>query len=124
MPTKTARFKPGHEVSFTASAAITGGQLVEVTGARTVAPAAAASSKAIGYAQRDAASGASVPIFLVGGGVVLATASGAVAAGDQIVTAAAGAAATSATPATGTRIGIALTAAASGADFELLLSPA
>jgi predicted RecA/RadA family phage recombinase len=50
--------KPGQAIPMTASAAITGGQLVRVSGSGTVAPTSAASADWLGVAAQDAASGA------------------------------------------------------------------
>ncbi len=49
--------------SFTTTAAVTGGQLVESTGDGTCAAAGATSQKVLGVAAFDAASGASVNVF-------------------------------------------------------------
>ncbi|MGN0126069.1 MAG: capsid cement protein [Rhodococcus sp. (in: high G+C Gram-positive bacteria)] len=86
------RFAPGTDVTFTASAAVTGGQLVAITGARTVGPAAAGSSAWIGVAAHDAANGAKV--LVQSGGIHELTATGAIAAGANVIAAAAGAVAT------------------------------
>jgi hypothetical protein len=51
--------------SYTASATITGGQLVEMTGDNTVGPAGATSQKVAGVAAFDAASGAKVTVFSI-----------------------------------------------------------
>lgn len=126
MPDYVPRFKPGSSVPSTASAAITGGQLVGVSGSGTVAPTAAAQPSWLGVAAFDAASGARVTVHC--GGVQRIVASGAVAAGDVLVAAAAGqvstvAAVTTPTAAdvTNTRaiVGTALTSAASGALVDV-----
>ena len=106
-------FKPGQAVTLKASAAITGGQVVEVTGSGTVGPAGAASTKVIGVAAFDAATNDNVTVY--SGGVQHGTASGAVTAGDVVQAGAAG------TIATGTTapVGIALTTAANGADVRV-----
>lgn len=85
-------FAPGTAVTYTASAAITGGQLVAITGNRTVGPAGAGSSAWIGVAAHDAANGAKV--LVESGGVHELAAPGAVAAGANVIAAAAGAVAT------------------------------
>ena len=82
-------YTPGQVASFTASATITGGQLVEVTGVGTVGPAGAASAKVIGVAAFDAASGARVSVH-IGKVVQEATASGSITAGDNLKAAASG----------------------------------
>ena len=107
-------FKPGQAITLKASAAITGGQLVEITGNGTVGPAGAASTKVVGVAAFDAATNASVTIFR--GGVQHATAAGAVTAGDVVQAGAAG------TVATGTTdpVGLALSTAADAADVRFV----
>lgn len=59
-------FKPGQAVTRQASAAITGGQLVRVSGNGTVAPTTAASADWFGVAAFDAANGAHVGVFTSG----------------------------------------------------------
>lgn len=119
-----AEYLPLHDDgdSFTrsASAAITGGQLVRVSGSGTVAPVSAASADWLGVAAFDASSGDNVTVFC--GGVQRLTASGAVTAGDIVVGAASGQVATNAAPAAGQQVGIALTTAASGALVEVKFS--
>lgn len=96
----------------TASAAITGGQLVEVTGNGTVGPAGAASTKVIGVAAHDAASGAKVSVYCrdtlhettVG-------TSGDMLAGDQVKAGAAGTIVKDASPAVLVTIGVCTTGA-------------
>lgn len=113
----TPVFTPGQTVSLTASGTIVGGQLVEVSGNGTVAAAAAGSTKAIGVAAFDVATGARVTVH-IGKVVQEATASGAVNAGDMLAAAANGQVAASATPAVGAQIGVAITTAASGAKVR------
>lgn len=105
-------FKPGQAITLKASATITGGQLVAVSGSGTVAPAGAASTAVVGMAAFDAALNDNVTIFA--GGVQNCTASGAVTAGDPVIAAAAGAVATSATPPAGQQVGVALSTATNG----------
>lgn len=121
--------KPGREITRDASAAITGGQLVGVSGSGTVAPAAAVQASWVGVAGFDAASGDKVTVYT--GGVQRITASGAVTAGDFLVAASSGqvstlAAVTTPTAAdvTNTRaiVGIALTTAANGALVEVQMA--
>ena len=100
----------GGAVTFTASAAITGGQVVEVTGDRTVGPSTAASAKAVGTAAHDAASGAKVVVHLPGP-VDTAVSAAAILAGAKVEAAAAGKIQTATT---GYVLGIALTAAGAG----------
>lgn len=73
-----------------ASAAIIGGRLVENTGAGTVGPAGAASIKVLGVAATDAATGSKVQVWPLAGLTHRVTASGAVAAGDNLAAGAAG----------------------------------
>ena len=104
-------FAPGQDVTYTASAAVTGGQLVAVTGNRTVGPAAAGSSAWIGVADHDAASGTKVNV--TSGGIHELAASGAVAAGANVIAAASGAVATIGAEADYSKIvGVAIAAAA------------
>jgi hypothetical protein len=56
-------YTPGQAFTLTASAAITGGQLLEVTGSGTVGPAAAGSVKVVGVAAFDCASGARITVW-------------------------------------------------------------
>ncbi|WP_420179680.1 capsid cement protein [Paenarthrobacter sp. TA1.8] len=109
-------FQPGDPVTFTASADVTGGQLVVVTGNRTVGPAGANTVAWVGTAAFDAKAGDKVTVLK--GGVQKIVASGAIAAGALVVAAAAGkvsalAAVTTPTPADVTNsraiVGIALT---------------
>lgn len=122
MPDFTPPFKPGHAVTFTASAAVTGGQLVEVTGPMQVGPAAAGSAKVIGQPGHDATAGTPVTVHLPGKTVTAATASGAVTAGDHVKAAAGGRVAkfTPGTDAETTRVGLAITTAADGATVRLI----
>ena len=106
------KFKPGQAVTFSATAAIRGGQVVEVSGNRTVAPAGAASAKAIGTAGHDVASGGKLVVHLAGP-VDTAKAAAAVLAGAKVE---AGAAGTVQTATTGLVLGIALTAAGDAGD--------
>jgi len=109
-------FKPGQAVTLKASATITGGQLVEVTGSGTVGPAGAASTKVVGVAAFDAATNDNVTIFA--GGVQHGAASGTVTAGDVVQAGAAG------TIASGTTapIGVALSTATTGNDVRVLFN--
>lgn len=84
---------PGQALVATASAAITAGQIVEVSGNDTVAPADAASVKWLGVAAFDAVAGNRVTIHA--GGTQAPAASGTVTAGDQVAVAADGKVATS-----------------------------
>ena len=84
------KFKPGLAVTFTATTVITGGQVVEVTGNRTVGvPTAAASTKAIGTAAQDAAIGDTLTVHLAGP-VDTMTSAAAIAAGAAVEASTAG----------------------------------
>lgn len=83
-----AHFKPGAAVTFTTTAVVSGGQLLAVSGNRTVAPAGAGSSAWIGVAAFDAASGAKVTVE--SGGVHELASTGAIAAGANVIAGAAG----------------------------------
>lgn len=110
-------YKPGQAITRQASAAITGGQVVVVTGDGTVGPSAAASAAFVGVAAFDAAVGDQVTVHK--GGVQRPVASGAVAAGDIVVTAAAGRVVTNAAPGAGQQVGIALSTAADGESVDV-----
>lgn len=108
------KFKPGAAVTFTVSADVTGGRLVIVTGNRTVGPATADLATVIGVAAYDAVAGDPVTVFLRPSGVQELTASGAIAAGAKVISAATGKIATIGAGAN--PIGIALEAAANDGD--------
>lgn len=73
-----------------ASATVTGGRLVEVTGNGTVGPAGAASVKVLGVAATDAATGAKVQVWPLAGVTHRVLGTGAIAAGDNLAAGAAG----------------------------------
>ena len=105
---------PGKALPIPASATITGGQLVAVSGNGTVAPASAGTAAWLGVAAFDAASGAVVTVHC--GGTQELVASGGVSAGAVVVAGAAGTVATAGTgenaPDAAAVIGVALTTAA------------
>lgn len=108
-----------------ASAAITGGQVVAVSTAGNVAPTGAASATAVGVAAFDAASGARVSVWPLANCEHECTASGTIAVGDGVVAVAAGAVSTAPTSlataaAAGTLIGIATSAATNGNKVRFL----
>ena len=84
-------YTPGSKVSFAVSAAVTDGQLVEVTGVRTVGPAGAASRKVVGRAMQSGSAVGDVIQVQIFGFIANLTASGTVTAGDEVTAAAAGA---------------------------------
>lgn len=120
-------YKPGEALTLKASAAITGGQLVAVSGSGTVAPAGASVANWVGVAAFDAATNDNVTIFA--DGVQSLTASGAITAGDLVVSAAAGTVSTLAAAgatfvqaeanASRAVVGTALTTAANGAKVRI-----
>lgn len=121
MPDFTPLYKPGQAFSSTTSAAVTGGQLLEVTGDNTVGPAAAGSLKVVGQAAHDAASGQPVTVHGPGRPITEVTASGAIAAGARVKAAAAGqvAAYVDGTDAVTLVVGLALAAAGNGAPVRI-----
>jgi len=105
----TPVFNPGTSYTSTASVAITGGQLLMVTGVDTVGPAAAASVAYVGVAAHDAAVGARVTVHSGVGQIHRTTSTGAITAGQQVQCGAAGVVAVlGGTPAAGQDIGVAL----------------
>jgi hypothetical protein len=99
----------------TASATITTGQVLEVTGSGTLGPAGAASTATVGMAVGNAASGAPVRLYTANG-VWSSTASGGITAGARLVAGAAGTVATIGANTFQTMIGTALTTALNGAQ--------
>lgn len=85
-------YKPGQAVTLKASATITAGQVVAVTGVGTVGPAGAKSAAVVGVAGFDASTNDNVTIY--SGGVQSVLAAGTVTAGDLVVSGAAGTVAT------------------------------
>lgn len=85
---KVLEYPEGRIVNFTAGANITAGQLVEVTGDKTVSPAAADSKAVVGVALADANAGDPVPV--VTRGFAWVTAAAAVTAGGLVKAAANG----------------------------------
>ena len=113
------KFQPATAVTFTASAAVTGGQAVEITGVRTVGPAAAASTKYAGVAGHSAAIGEKVTVHLPGC-VQRIISAGAINAGDRVQCAANGTVAAGTTAPIGTAL---TTAGAAGVAVEVLDRP-
>ncbi|MEV4197023.1 capsid cement protein [Micromonospora globbae] len=104
--------------TYTAGAAITGGQVVELSTADTVIPSAGAGGDVVGVAAHDIGSGGLVNVWPLPGVTHEVTASAAVAVGDNLAAAANGQVATIAQTA-GTAvfshvIGVAATAAGAG----------
>lgn len=103
----------GDAINLTAGAAITGGQVVSVTGNMTVAPTTGPDTKVIGIAAFDAAVGDLVTVYR--GVVFWVTATGAIAAGDKVTSAVNGTVSTIGAGAFATSFGVALEAIAGGA---------
>lgn len=120
------RYFPGDRITFKASAAVTGGRIVAISGNKTVAPAVAGSTAIIGIALFDAAVNEYVTVATIGVWDIRANA--AVAAGDVLTTAGAGVDAGSVTPVTvatqdpRTIVGRAIEAAALGAVVGVYLT--
>lgn len=106
--------------TYTASADVMGGRVVEITGAGSVAHAGADSTKWVGIAAFDAKAGTDVTVFV--GGVQLPTASGAITPGAALACAADGKVAVAASPTPLTFVGIAQTPAADGATVETVFN--
>lgn len=117
MPNYLPVLKPAETMTSTTSAAVTGGQVLVVSGSGTVAPSSAATHAVVGVAAFDAASGAQVTVHK--GGVQRVTASGAITAGDRVMAAAGGAVATLSGTDYSQVVGIALTTAANGAAVDV-----
>lgn len=107
-------------ITLQASATVTGGRLVEMTGSGTVGPAGAASTKVVGVAATDAASGAKVQVWPLPGVVHEVTASGAITAGDGLIAAATGLVSTIGAGTFQQLIGVALTTAADTATCRFI----
>ncbi|MEU8040875.1 hypothetical protein [Streptosporangium sp. NPDC049078] len=82
-------FLPGSVATLTTSGAVTGGQLLAVSGSGTVAPAAAGAANYIGVAAGDAPSGGRVA-FYPRGVIHETVADGDITAGGQLQTGATG----------------------------------
>ncbi|WP_188188046.1 capsid cement protein [Nonomuraea sp. SYSU D8015] len=76
--------------AMTASAAITGGQVVHASGVGTVAPTAGASGSVVGVAAFDAASGTRVTVWPISGVMHETTTPAGVTAGAALASAASG----------------------------------
>ena len=109
---------PGTQITRQASAVITGGQLVMVSGSGTVAPSTAATPSWLGMAAFDAAIGVDVTVYRQAVQTVIA--SGAITAGQHVEAAAAGKVQAHTN---GTNdfniVGLAMTTAADGAPVEV-----
>jgi hypothetical protein len=92
MANYTPLFEEGERRTYSAGAAIAGGQLVYFSADLTVSPTTGATGAWIGVAGHDAASGALVTVYK--GGTHLLVASGAIAVGANVIPAASGQVAT------------------------------
>lgn len=109
------KFPPKTEaITMTAGADITAGQVLIVSGARTVSPSTAASAAAIGTAATNASNGDRVAVLV--GGVQRIVAAGAINAGAHVISAASGRVATIGAGTFDQDLGIALTAATNAGD--------
>lgn len=110
-------FRAGAPVTFTATAAVTGGHPVQVgTADRSVAPAAAGSTTYVGVAGHDAGVGDKVAVE-IGNPVHLLIAAEAIPRGSKVEAAGSGRVRVATT---GTVIGLALNTAAAGAAVQTL----
>lgn len=114
------RFAPGNGVTFTATTAVTGGQLVEVSGDRSVA-LATGSAPVVGQAAYDALAGSMVTVIGVGM-VLTAVPTGVVVAGDRLKVGPDGTVAkhVAGTDPDSAAIGLALTGSAAGDVIEFV----
>lgn len=117
----SALHRDGETITRTTSGAVTGGQLLIVSGSGTVAASSAATHSWLGVAAFNAASGALVTVLR--GGVQRLTASGGITAGNTVEAAASGAVAAH-TNGTGdvNIVGVALTTATDGNLVEIALA--
>jgi hypothetical protein len=116
-PPWTGGLKPR---TYTAGAAITGGQVVAASANNTVIPTAGVSAAVVGVAAHDAASGALVAVWPLAGVTHEVTAAAVLAAGG-VVTSAASGQITAAAAQTGTDlIGVVTVGAASAAKAQFL----
>jgi hypothetical protein len=106
----------GQPFTQTTSAAVTGGQLLKVSGDGTVAPSTAITDETVGLAAHDAASGTRVTVLGLQGYVHELVASAAVTAGAVVEPSTTAGQVKLRT--TGTRVGVALTTAA-GSPLKL-----
>lgn len=84
----SAKFRPGGDVTYTAAAAITGGQVVFLSAAGTCALTSGASAVVLGVASRDVAAGETVAVLR--GGVQRCVAAAAITVGQPLKSAATG----------------------------------
>lgn len=113
-------------VTLIAGAALANGEVVEVSGARTVTRTNATTDVVVGVAAETVASGSDVPVALLQG-IVEVKAGGTITAGQLCVPDATGGvtgvASIAAIPVDSMAIGVALNGASSGEIFEMLAQP-
>lgn len=122
MPANVAHayFRPGHDITLKADAALTGKTFAKFTGGSGTQPTgttADAGDRPAGVVAHDVDSGGVVHVRV--GGIVPVTAGGEITAGGDVSVGTDGQAV--ATPTDGVVIGIAVTTAASGDDVAVLL---
>lgn len=110
MPEYSPLHKPGAEFTRTTSAAVTGGQVLIVSGSNTVAPASAASAAVVGVAANDAGSGEQVNVITTG--VCNLGAVGSISAGNSVASGTGGGVAAHSGTNYSTIVGVALNDAA------------
>lgn len=110
----------GDEITFVAASAITGGQVVYMTAAGTVATTTAATDAVLGVAAFDAGTGDNVTVYCEG--VHELTASGSITAGATVASAASGQVAAFGAGTNYAQVfGRAITSASNGAKVRVLL---
>jgi hypothetical protein len=120
MSTYAPQYFPAGKLGFTTTVAVTGGQLLAISGSNTVAPTSGPTNAWIGVAENDAPAYGSVTVYCEG--VHLLTASGSISAGDLVVGAASGQVATIGGDTVYSNVvGIALAAATNGAVVPVRL---
>ena len=82
------KYLPGHDVTYTAASAITGGQVVYLSAAGTCAITSGALTAVLGVASRDVATGEELAVCR--GGVQRCVSGAAIAVGDPVISAATG----------------------------------
>lgn len=115
MPDYVPKFKPGHDLTRLLTGTVTGGQIITVAGVT----AGASAADFLGVASRDGVTGDRITVHC--NGVQRVTASGAIAIGARVKTAAAGAVQTytAGTDPADSLVGIALEAAVDGALLDV-----
>jgi predicted RecA/RadA family phage recombinase len=116
----TPLFDAGRAITMVASATITGGQLVRITGNDAVAPTSAASADWFGVASNDAVIGQHVTVYRMGVQRLVVSPAGTITAGTIVEGAANGQAAAHTNGTNDVNsVGLALTTAAPGALVEV-----